>query len=356
MSELIFLDLEWNTTFYRSKDGERLPFHELIEVAAIKVEQDTGAMLDSFHSYIHPKASRKIESRTYRLLPYEREELRELLGNAPGFLDLGPAFLRWCGKDPVFVEWGNNDVEVLLKNFEFHRISFDADWKCEYFDLQYVYQKLIDDNLGCQPSLEKAVTDLEMETDLDFHSAWNDTYYTVLVYQTLLDRFDNLSLFRRPPKQKGLPPLWELELGVFDTRWACKNRPELIRPVCPYAASRWPLAAGCALRPQSRFYAVSARSTAVCTWSSPLRRPAASGLARPPSIRTPARSLTATAKPAARYRNAVRKPVRERAQSRSRQIARKSGRVCIMRARPFRLGRLPHRLRYFPSVAWGGAF
>ncbi len=242
MSELIFLDLEWNTTFYRSKDGERLPFHELIEVAAIKVEQDTGAMLDSFHSYIHPKASRKIESRTYRLLPYEREELRELLGNAPGFLDLGPAFLRWCGKDPVFVEWDNNDVEVLLKNFEFHRISFDADWKCEYFDLQYVYQKLIDDNLGCQPSLEKAVTDLEMETDLDFHSAWNDTYYTVLVYQTLLDRFDNLSLFRRPPKQKGLPPLWELELGVFDTRWACKNRPELIRPVCPLCGQ--PLAAG----------------------------------------------------------------------------------------------------------------
>ncbi len=242
MSELIFLDLEWNTTFYRSKDGERLPFHELIEVAAIKVEQDTGAMLDSFHSYIHPKASRKIESRTYRLLPYEREELRELLSNAPGFLDLGPAFLRWCGKAPVFVEWGNNDVEVLLKNFEFHRISFDADWKCEYFDLQYVYQKLIDDNLGCQPSLEKAVTDLEMETDLDFHSAWNDTYYTVLVYQTLLDRFDNLSLFRRPPKQKGLPPLWELELGVFDTRWACKNRPELIRPVCPLCGQ--PLAAG----------------------------------------------------------------------------------------------------------------
>ena len=242
MSELIFLDLEWNTTFYRSKGGERLPFHELIEVAAIKVEQDTGAMLDSFHSYIHPKVSRKIESRTYRLLPYEREELRELLGNAPGFLDLGPAFLRWCGKDPVFVEWGNNDVEVLLKNFEFHRLSFDADWKCEYFDLQYVYQKLLDGNLGYQPSLEKAVTELEMETDLDFHSAWNDTYYTVLVYQTLLDRFDNLSLFRRPPKQKGLPPLWELALGSFDTRWACKNRPEIAHPVCPLCGQ--PLAAG----------------------------------------------------------------------------------------------------------------
>ena len=37
MSELIFLDLEWNTTFYRSRSGERLPFHELIEVAAIKI-------------------------------------------------------------------------------------------------------------------------------------------------------------------------------------------------------------------------------------------------------------------------------------------------------------------------------
>ena len=233
MPELIFLDLEWNTTFYRNKAGERLPFHELIEVAAMKVEQGTGVMLDSFHSYIHPKASRKIESRTYRLLPYGREELRELLADAPGFLDLGPAFLRWCGKDPVFVEWGNNDVEVLLKNFEFHRLSFDADWKCEYFDLQYVYQKLVDGDLGCQPSLEKAVTDLGMETDLDFHSAWNDTYYTVLVYQTMLDRFEGMSLFHKPPKQKGLLPLWELDLGTYDTRWACKNRREVCQPVCP---------------------------------------------------------------------------------------------------------------------------
>ena len=186
MAVLIFLDLEWNTTFYRNKSGERVPFNELIEVAAMKVEQDTGAMLDSFHSYIHPRASRKLDSRTYRLLPYERDELRALLDSAPGFLDLGPAFLHWCGPDPVFVEWGNNDVEVLLDNFAFHRLSFDADWKCEYFDLQYMYQKLVEGDLGCQPSLEKAVTELEIETDLDFHSAWNDTYYTVMAYQAML--------------------------------------------------------------------------------------------------------------------------------------------------------------------------
>lgn len=242
MAELIFLDLEWNTTFYRSRTGERRPFHELIEVAAIKVEQDTGAMLDSFHSYIRPKASRKIENRTYRLLPYDREELQELLLEAPNFLDLGPAFLHWCGKAPVFVEWGNNDVEVLLSNFAFHRLSFDADWKCEYFDLQYIYQKLLTGDLGCQPSLEKAVADLGLETDLDFHSAWNDTYYTVLVYQTMMDRIEGLTLFRRPPKQKGKPPLWEKELGLFDTRWACKNQREVERPVCPLCAQ--PLSVG----------------------------------------------------------------------------------------------------------------
>ncbi len=233
MAELIFLDLEWNTTFYRSKSGERLPFHELIEVAAMKVEQATGAMLDSFHSYIHPRASRKIESRTYRLLPYEREELRALLADAPRFLDLGPAFLRWCGPDPVFVEWGNNDVEVLLDNFAFHRLSFDEGWKCEYFDLQYMYQKLIEESLGCQPSLEKAVTELGIETDLDFHSAWNDTYYTIMVYQAMLDRFEDLTMFHRPPKHKGVPPLWELDLGSYDARWTCKNRREVEHPLCP---------------------------------------------------------------------------------------------------------------------------
>ena len=242
MSELIFLDLEWNTTFYRNRKGERLPFHELIEVAAIKVEADTGAMLDSFHSYVHPKASRKIDSRTYRLLPYAKAELQALLGGAPGFLDLGPAFLRWCGRAPVFVEWGSNDVEVLLQNFRFHRLSFDADWTCEYFDLQYIYQKLCSGDFSCQPSLEKAVTELEMPTDLDFHSAWNDTYYTVMLYQIFLDRFEDFALFHRPAKQKGPAPIWELDLGDFDTRWACKNRREVAQPLCPLCGQ--PLTAG----------------------------------------------------------------------------------------------------------------
>ena len=155
---------------------------------------------------------------------------------------MDPAFLRWCGDNPIFIEWGNNDVEVLLKNFEFHRISFDADWKCEYYDLQYMYQKLFGGDLGCQPSLEKAVTELHLDTDLDFHSAWNDTYYTVLVYQTMLDRFEDLTFFHKPPKQKGLPPLWEMDLGTYDTRWACKNRREIAQPVCPLCGE--PLAAG----------------------------------------------------------------------------------------------------------------
>ena len=233
MHELIFMDLEWNTTFYRNREGVRLPFHELLEVAAMKVDPASGAMVDSFHSYIHPTVGRKIEGRTYRLLPYGREELRALLADAPDFLDLGPAFLHWCGDAPVFVEWGNNDMEVLLDNFAHHQLRFDAGWKCEFFDLQYVYQRLHEGSLACQPSLEKAVTDLGIETDLDFHSAWNDTYYTILVYQVLLDRFEGLQLFRRPPKQKGRPPLWEAELGSFDTRWACKNRPEVARPACP---------------------------------------------------------------------------------------------------------------------------
>lgn len=241
MPELIFMDLEWNTTTrYSQKDGKRVSFDELIEVAAIKVDGGTGAMLDSFHSYVHPV--RRIENRTFRLLPYEREELRTLLEDAPTFLDLGPAFIHWCGDKPEFVEWGGNDVEVLLKNLEFSGLSLDAGWSCQYFDLQYMYQKLYSGDMGCQPSLEKAVTELNMDTDLDFHSAWNDTYYTVMVYQKMLDAFPGLEPFNRPPKRKGVPPLWELELGTYDTRWGCKNREEVVHPVCPICGS--PLMAG----------------------------------------------------------------------------------------------------------------
>ena len=244
MSELIFLDLEWNTAFCYNRKGERVPFHELLEIAAIKVEQDTGAMLDSFHSYIRPKASRKIGFHTYDVLPYSPEELDGLLSDAPCFLDLGPDFLHWCGPSPVFIEWGNNDVEVLLSNFKFHNLSFDTGWKCEYFDLQYIYQQLCTGDRGCQPSLEKAVTDLELDTDLDFHSAWNDTYYTIMVYQTMMDRCAEFSLFRRPPKHKGPVPLWELDLGIFDGRWTCKNHQAVLNILCPTCgqplnSSRW---------------------------------------------------------------------------------------------------------------------
>lgn len=42
MAELIFLDLEWNTTFYRGKDGQRLPFHELLEVGRIDGATEFG--------------------------------------------------------------------------------------------------------------------------------------------------------------------------------------------------------------------------------------------------------------------------------------------------------------------------
>lgn len=242
MSNLIFLDLEWNTTFYRNRQGERVPFHELIEVAAMKVEEGTGAMLDSFHSYVHPKASRKIENRTYRILPYTPEELQELLRDAPGFLDLGPEFLHWCGPNPVFVEWGNNDIGVLMDNFAFHALSFDADWKCEYFDLQYIYQTLLSGEKSCQPSLEKAVTELDLDTGLDFHSAWNDTYYTVLVYLALMERVEGFTLFQRPPKRRGPLPLWEAELGAFDTRWGCKGQQEVTNPTCPLCGQ--PLSGG----------------------------------------------------------------------------------------------------------------
>ncbi len=233
MSNLIFLDLEWNTAFIRDNRGRRVPFHELLEIAAIKVDEASGAMMDSFHSYVNPKASRRIGFYTYQVLPYSPEELEDLLSDAPGFLDLGPDFLHWCGPNPVFVEWGSNDVDVLLNNYKYHKLSFDADWKYEYFDLQYIYQSLCGGDLGCQPSLEKAVTALELDTDLDFHSAWNDTYYTVLVYQTLLDRCESFSMFRRPPKPKNPPPIWEEELGVFNGRWACKNLSFIEQPHCP---------------------------------------------------------------------------------------------------------------------------
>lgn len=233
MAEWIFIDLEWNTTFYKDEEGQRVPFHELLEIAAVKVDSCTGLALDSFHSYIHPTVSPQLQARTYELLPYTPEVLTALLKDAPTFPVLMQTFVSWCGPHPVFVEWGNNDVDVLRRNLAFHHIPMDADWACGYYDLQYVYQKRREESMSSQPSLEKAVNALGLPASLDFHSAWNDVEYTIRVYRALQEQEENFTLFRRPPKPDKSIPLCEKDLGCFNTRWACKNHPDAAHPRCP---------------------------------------------------------------------------------------------------------------------------
>ena len=99
MAELIFLDLEWNTTFYRGKDGQRLPFHELLEVAAMKVDQATGAMEDSFHSYITPRWAGRSTTAPTACFPTAGRSCGSCWTTPPPFWTWGPAFLHWCGEN-----------------------------------------------------------------------------------------------------------------------------------------------------------------------------------------------------------------------------------------------------------------
>ena len=85
-------------------------------------------------------------------------------------------------------------------------------------------------------------------------------------------------MFHRPPKQKGLPPLWEMELTGFETRWGCKNVKELQQPLCPLC--RQPLLAGrwvrtlpgeqvvrCKCREHRRLYLAVTVEKDGCQWS-----------------------------------------------------------------------------------------
>lgn len=175
----IVMDLEWNQSpSGQAEENPRLPF-EIIEIGAIKLNEEFH-IIDEYGSIIKPRLYRRLQSRIRELLNYDESLLR----TGRPFDVVFREFKKWCGEDYIFCTWGPLDLTYLQQNMDFYYLK-SFEFPLKFYNLQEIYAFLLYNDKTQMPSLEKAVTELNISIDDPFHCAKNDAYYTAKVFQQL---------------------------------------------------------------------------------------------------------------------------------------------------------------------------
>lgn len=179
--DLIVLDLEWNQApDLETKLESSLEF-EILEIGAVRLDekkQQTG----SFHELIRPQVFHEMNQITGELIHLELDQLRD----CRTFSQVAADFLDWCGRDHMFCTWGSMDLWELQKNMDYYRMAPLSDKPFRFYDVQKLYSIAFEDRRS-RRTLQHAVEALGIRTDVAFHRAYADAYYTARVLQRIED-------------------------------------------------------------------------------------------------------------------------------------------------------------------------
>lgn len=209
--DYIVLDLEWNQS-PRGKAGERfgLPF-EIIEIGAVKLDKERRVR-SRFQEMIRPEVYRKLHYKTKEILQMDMGELRA----ARSFPEVIQDFFAWCGEDYVMCTWGSMDLTELQRNLKYFRVENPLKEPLLYYDVQKLFSLLYEDGKS-RRSLKDAVEYLEIEEDIPFHRALDDTLYTAKIMERMdmdaVSQYLSVDYFRLPEKK-------EEELHIVFDRYA----------------------------------------------------------------------------------------------------------------------------------------
>lgn len=177
MTTYVLFDLESIGTEY-CEDVMNLDWKEIIEIGAYKLcfDEERTIMLSDFHTFVCPFAH-KLNRRQTSVTHIQEEDLIK----APCYNDAIESFIRWAGRDSVFVFWGNSKVRMILDN---NRRNWIDDFpRLKFMDLQSEYD--LKKRSSRKTSLEQAV----MENTGRFigirHSSMADAFNMISVIQKL---------------------------------------------------------------------------------------------------------------------------------------------------------------------------
>ncbi len=195
MNYIIF-DLEWNQGKLGKKDRHHasIPF-EIIEIGAVKLDENRN-VTGQFHELIRPRIYKDMPQLIEQMLHVNMEELAD--GNS--FEEVCEAFLDWCGEDPVFCTWGNQDLTELQRNMLYFGIGPLSDGPFEYLDIQKLFSIAFEDG-KTRRNLKYAIDFLKIDKDAQFHRAYADAYYTAQVFLRIdrdLEQYCSYDVFWLP--------------------------------------------------------------------------------------------------------------------------------------------------------------
>ena len=172
---LVIFDLEWNIGYhphtFNYHGVEQTLRGEIIEIGAAKIDEH-GAVLDTFSIHLRPRIFRKLQ-----------HHIAKVTGLTQADLDRGEPilqglrrFMKWCGPDAEFAEWGLDDVPVLKQNL--FLCNLDESQPTVWYNLQQIFLSQYPRKEGDGLTLESVVTRLGLPTDRPFHDALADALYT----------------------------------------------------------------------------------------------------------------------------------------------------------------------------------
>lgn len=199
MNYIVF-DLEWNQCPKgKARENPRMPF-EIIEIGAIKLDENRKE-IGRFSEMVRPLVYPTLHYRTKEITSLDQNQLRRSRTFCPVVRD----FLKWCGDDCKFVTWGNLDLTELQQNMDYYRLANPFPKPLFYCDLQKMFSILYFDGKS-RMALEEAVEYLNIPKDIEFHRAFDDTYYTAEVMKKMdFDRvkeYESIDYHRLPSNQK----------------------------------------------------------------------------------------------------------------------------------------------------------
>ncbi len=198
--DYIVFDLEWNQCPNgRGAEDAQLPF-EIIEIGAVKLNKDRKVLAE-FHRMIKPKVYRWINSKTREIIHLDHNSLKD----GTPFPQAARQFFEWCGKDPKFCTWGNQDLLEMQRNLKYYGLEDLLPGPMEYYDVQKLFSLYYEDGRS-RKALEYAVDHLDLAKTENFHRALSDAHYTAAVFMQLgtecIEKNFSMDAYQNPKEKK----------------------------------------------------------------------------------------------------------------------------------------------------------
>lgn len=178
--DFIILDIEFNGRKFASE----LPM-EVIEIGAVRLNSSLQPV-DEFSSLIKPVYFAKLNSFIKKKTGIPQQDIDQ----AHGYPKVIAEFIGWLKRSEAFllVTWGGEDLKRIIFDARMHKLD-DSFWMgVEYFDLLKGFLRV--KNLTNDVSVESALLDLQIATDISAHRALGDARLTSQIFQSIYQELD----------------------------------------------------------------------------------------------------------------------------------------------------------------------